>query len=168
MKADLEGTPLWVSVDETTDVAGRYFANVLIGKLDKEKSLSPILIACTFLENPDVAAIARLINWSLLDLWPNFDSNLLTVMLSDSADYMLKAGNNLKVFNPKMCHLTCLAHSLHKLAETVRELFPVVNHLISAVKKVVCKTPSRIATWKNNYPHLPLPPSPCGFYSKKL
>lgn len=59
-----------------------------------------------------------------------------------------------------MIHLTCLAHALHRVAETVRSLFTDVDSLISQVKKVFLKAPSRVQVLKENYPDLCLPPQP--------
>jgi len=48
---------------------------------------------------------------------------------------MLKSGKALIVLYPKMIHLTCLAHAIHRIAETVRDEFPLVDNLISETKK---------------------------------
>lgn len=81
-------------------------------------------------------------------------------MYTDAAAYMLKAGNSLNVFYPNLLHVTCLAHGLHRVAETVRDLFPEVNTLISATKKVFLKAPYRIQCYKQRLPDTPLPPEP--------
>lgn len=52
------------------------------------------------------------------------------------------------------------AHAFHRVSECVRALFLKVNELISVTKKVFKKAPSRILTWKNTNPALPLPPDP--------
>ena len=80
--------------------------------------------------------------------------------MSDSAAYMLKAGRDLKIFFPQMYHVTCVAHGLHRVCELVRGMFPEVNDLISNVKKIFRKAPSRIVAWKETFPSLPLPPEP--------
>lgn len=81
------------------------------------------------------------------------------MFLFDSAAYMLKAGQVLKVFHPKMVHITCIAHGFHRLYEEIRSKFPLVNSLISNTK-VFLKAPSRVATFKVAHPELPLPPQP--------
>ena len=149
-----------MSVDETTDTAGRYVANVLVGKLQAEEYHAPVVVNCAFLEKTDANAIARLVDSTMKWIDPEFDNTLILAMVTDSAAYMLKAGSNLKIFYPKLKHLTCLAHALHRLAEKLREMFSDVNDLISNVKRIFLKAPSRIATWKGSYPDLPLPPSP--------
>uniref|UniRef100_A0A2S2QQ22 DUF659 domain-containing protein n=2 Tax=Sipha flava TaxID=143950 RepID=A0A2S2QQ22_9HEMI len=73
---------------------------------------------------------------------------------------MIKAANALEVLYPKMIHLTCLAHALHRVAETVRCQYPDVDLLISTMKRIFLKAPSKIEIFKNNYPNIPLPPQP--------
>lgn len=67
---------------------------------------------------------------------------------------------SLRVIFPKMIHLTCLAHGMHRLAETVRYQFDNVNRLISSMKAVFLKSPARIRYFKENAEDIPLPPSP--------
>lgn len=59
-----------------------------------------------------------------------------------------------------MVHVTCLAHALHRVAEEIRNQFPEVDELISCVKKVFLKAPSRVVHFKSVAPEVPLPPSP--------
>ena len=59
-----------------------------------------------------------------------------------------------------MLHVTCLAHGLNRVAEEVRNQFPLVNGLISNGKKVFVKAPHRIREFKHRYPDTPLPPEP--------
>lgn len=152
---------VWVSIDETTDVEGRYIANIIVGKLCSDTPSTPFLLNCEVLEKCNHATISRFFNDSMGLLWPNgvlHDKVLL--FLSDAAPYMVKAGNALRVFYPKMIHLTCLAHAMHRVAETVRSMYPDVDLLISTVKKIFLKAPSRVAVLKQNYPELCLPPQP--------
>ncbi|KRX38199.1 hypothetical protein T09_8876, partial [Trichinella sp. T9] len=59
-----------------------------------------------------------------------------------------------------MLHLTCLDHGLHRIAEHIRCLFPDVDRLISNVKKVFLKAPSRVQLFKEMAPEIPLTPQP--------
>ena len=152
--------PIWVGVDETTDAMARYVANVLIGRLDNEKYHTPYLANMVFLEKTNSATISRLVNNTLKFLWPNFDADLLKLLLSDAAAHMLKSGQELKVFYPTLLHITCLAHGLHRVCESVREMFTEVNDLVSAMKRIFVKATSRIIIWKEAYPEVPLPPEP--------
>jgi hypothetical protein len=70
------------------------------------------------------------------------------------------AAKSLKTSFSKMVHLTCLAHGLHRIAETVRLSYPEVDSLIANVKKVFLKAPNRVQKFLELYPKLPLPPKP--------
>ena len=129
--------PMWVGVDETTDAMARYVANVLIRRLDNEKDHAPYLANVVFLEKTNSATISRLVNNTLKFLWPNFDADLLKLLLSDAAAYMLKSGWELKVFYPTLLHITCLAYGLHCVCESICEIFPEVNDLICTVKRIL-------------------------------
>lgn len=61
------------------------------------------------------------------------------LVVTDAAAYMIAAMNSLKILFPKMLHLTCFAHGLHRLAEFVRHEFPDVNKMISNIKAVFVK-----------------------------
>lgn len=156
----LDGHPLWISVDETTDVKGRHVAIVLVGRLDNEKYHQPHVVNIAFMEKTNSDTIAQLINDTIRGLFPQFEADLLKLFLTDGAPYCLRAGQNLKVFYPELQRITCIAHGIHRVAEEVREMFPAVNELISSVKKIFKKAPSRVALWKECCPDLPLPPDP--------
>lgn len=159
IKRALDQHPIWICVDETMDVENRHVANILMGWLDVEYH-PPFLVHCGFLEKTNAARIARFVNDIICDLFPLFNSSLFKVYLTDAAPYCIHSGHDLKVFYPDLQHVTCVAHGHHRLAEEVREMFPTVNGFVSAVKKVFKKSPSRIATWKEHNPNLPLPPEP--------
>lgn len=73
---------------------------------------------------------------------------------------MKKAMGSLQVLFPKMVHITCLAHGIHRVAETIRSHFPDVNILISSVKKVFLKAQSRKNAFIQMANGCPLPPVP--------
>ncbi|KAK4882311.1 hypothetical protein RN001_005630 [Aquatica leii] len=59
-----------------------------------------------------------------------------------------------------MIHVTCLAHGLQRVAETVRFTYANVNTMISSVKKVFLKAPSRLQLFREIAVGIPLPPTP--------
>jgi uncharacterized protein (UPF0147 family) len=61
---------------------------------------------------------------------------------------------------PKLIHLTCVAHAIHRVAESIRDTFPDIDKLIAEGKKVFLKAPKRIQILKEMEPDLPLPPKP--------
>jgi hypothetical protein len=73
-------------------------------------------------------------------------------LVMDSVAYMLKAGKTLAVLYLKMIHTTCLAHGLYRVAETIREEFPLVNKIVSAGKKIFLKAPKRVEVFKEILP----------------
>ena len=164
IKKDLSGKPFWLGIDECTDAMGRPLVNVLVGALGQELFQKPYLVECTYLDGPaNNESITEVVQKTIQDLFgfKTFDIEQFRALLSDAVGYMLKAGNNLKAFYPKLLHITCLCHAMHRVCEHVREMFPKVNHLIGLVKKIFLKAPSRIATWHETNPDIPLPPEPC-------
>ena len=161
IRNDIGSSPVWISADGTTDAAGRFIANLIVGKMDSEAASKPYLIYCKPLEVTNSSTIARFINDGLKVLWQDgVKEERVLLMYTDAAPYMLKAGKSLAVFYPNLVHVTCMAHALQRVAETVRHEFPEVNSLISATKKVFLKCPYRIQRYKEQLPDVPLPPEP--------
>jgi hypothetical protein len=73
---------------------------------------------------------------------------------------MVKAANSLQALYSKMVHVTCLAHAHHRVAETIRGKFNNVDRLVSNVKKVFLKAPSRLEIFKTEDSGISLPPAP--------
>jgi hypothetical protein len=150
---------LWVSIDETTDVDGRYVANVIIGTLEIGCSGKTFLFNCEVLDKVNNSIIAKLFDPSMSLLWSKgIKHDNLLLFLSDAAPYMVKVGKNIKAFYTKMEHVTCLAHSLHREAEEIRKKFPEIDAFISNVKMIFLKCPSQILKFKEMAPGIPMPP----------
>ncbi|KAL4098224.1 hypothetical protein QTP88_022868 [Uroleucon formosanum] len=161
IRAYVSEKKIWVSIDETTDVAGRYVANVIIGTLEIDNPGKIFLLNSEVLDKTNYATICRLFDNSLLIVWPEgIRRENILLFLSDAAPYMVKAGKSLKIFNPKMEHITCLAHALHRVCEEIRLQFPKVDKLISNMKKIFLKAPSQKQIFRNIAPNIPLPPEP--------
>lgn len=112
IRQELSTGYLWVSSDCSRDSQGREVAHVLMGKLDSDQYTKPFLVHVEFLEKADGDAMARLINTAFQNLDANFDPNRALIYMSDGAPYMKKSGRNLRVFYPKLLHVTCSAHCL--------------------------------------------------------
>ena len=82
------------------------------------------------------------------------------LLLSDAAAYMLKARIALCGTYPKMRHLTCLAHALHRICEEIRAYARRVDALIATGNRQFRKCPSRVMAFKRNLPNVSLPPKP--------
>lgn len=128
---------LWVSIDETTDATGRYVANVIIGILDSEESISKqkYLLNTAVLDKANHCTIARLFEESIKSLGENFDKDSILLFITDAAPYMMKAAKAIQTFYPKIIHLTCLTHSLHRVCEQIRGLYTNVIVLSLTLKK---------------------------------
>lgn len=57
------------------------------------------------------------------------------VLILSATAHMVKAGNNLKLFCLNLIHVTCLAHAMSIVAESLNDQFPTANYLISNVEK---------------------------------
>ncbi|KAL4092042.1 hypothetical protein QTP88_026616 [Uroleucon formosanum] len=162
IREQIKGNKIWVSIDETTDSEGRYVANVIIGTLNTDAPGKTYLLTTEVLEKANNSTIVKLFDHSMFVLWPNgirHDDVLLFV--TDAAPYMVKAGQTFQSLYSKMIHLTCLAHGIHRVAENIREKFKKVDKLISRVKQVFLKAPSRVLVFKSEAPAtIPLPPEP--------
>lgn len=135
MKRIAAGKYLWVSIDETTDVEQRYVANLTFGILGE--SDRSYLFASKVLDATNSNTIASFFDQSMNEL--NIDKNKVLLVVTDAAPYMVKAMKSLNVLYPKMIHVTCLAHGLHRVADFIRTKFSDVNDLISSVKKIFRK-----------------------------
>jgi hypothetical protein len=65
IRSDIRRNRAWKSVDETTDLCGRYIANFVVGKLNPDESGTPHLLACKVLEKTNHSTTARFVNDSL-------------------------------------------------------------------------------------------------------
>lgn len=91
------------------------------------------LIHTKKLDKINFSTISQLFNKSMGILWPNgVQHKYVLLFISDVAPYMVKAGTALQVFYSKMLHVTCAAHSLHRVAEQVRSHFSTVDKLIAS------------------------------------
>ena len=70
---------------------------------------------------------------------------------------MTSAGRKMKEFYPNRIHVTCVAHGIHRICETLRDSFPDVKRLISCARKIFLKCPSRVLQYKEKL-NCALPP----------
>ncbi|KAF0751987.1 DUF4371 domain-containing protein [Aphis craccivora] len=128
--------PIWVSIDETIDVDSRFIANIIIGKLDDNKS-KPFLLNCEKLDKCNHQTIAQFFNNSMNILWPDvvLHDNVL-LFVSDAAPYIVKADVITKLETRDLT----LVDSLNIVEETVKKLEKVqgkIGEIINTkVKKI--------------------------------
>jgi hypothetical protein len=107
-------------------------ANLIVGVLDG----SYYLVAVSQLDKTNNLTITRFVNDSLSGLYlPAVPHEKILMMVTDAATYMIKTGENLKIFFPNLFHLTCVAYGINRVTEAVRTEYLLVNRLINNVKK---------------------------------
>jgi hypothetical protein len=100
---------IWVCIDETSDVDGRFVANVVVGTLKHEEPGEIFLLACQVLERVNNSSIAVVFDNAMNLLWPDkVERENVLLFVSDAAPYMIKAAQALQLLYPKMIHVTCL------------------------------------------------------------
>jgi hypothetical protein len=82
------------------------------------------------------------------------------IFLTDAALHMIKAASGLNMLNPKMVHVTCIAHVLDRVAKEIRTRYPDFNKLILNIRKVFIKAPLMVQQFKQKMPSLLLHPHP--------
>jgi hypothetical protein len=162
IRKQLDGQYVWISIDETTDCAGRYVSNVIVGSLNPiaERNVK-FLLNMEFLDKTNNFTIVQSVNNALMVLWPEgikYDKVLL--LLTDAAAYMKLAGKTLCNTFPNLIHLTCLAHAMHNVCEHIMHNYGNVNRLVSCGKKIIVKSLSRKQLFKEKFPTTPTPPEP--------
>ena len=85
---------------------------------------------------------------------------MILLFISDAAPYMTKAAQAINIFYPKIIRITCFMHGIHRACEKIRSMYPNVDRLISNIKKVFLKAPSRVQIFKSVESGLELPPQP--------
>jgi hypothetical protein len=109
-------------------------ANLIVGVLD----CSYYLVAVSQLDKTNNLTITRFVNDSLSGLYlPAVPHEKILMMVTDAATYMIKTGENLKIFFPNLFHLTCVAYGINRVTEAVRTEYLLVNRLINNVKKKI-------------------------------
>ncbi|XP_018493904.1 uncharacterized protein LOC100901058 [Galendromus occidentalis] len=160
IRQEIGSCKIYVSIDETTDSAGRSIANIVVGKLERTHLGKGHLLMCELLERCNATSIAQIFVKSMEFVWPEgVQHDRVLLFVTDAARYMVKAAKSLKILFPRLIHLTCIAHGLHRVAEEARTLFPKVDRLIASMKMVLLKSPCRIALFRERV-ELPLPPKP--------
>jgi len=92
---------IWVSTDETSDVDGRFVANIVVGTLKHEEPGEIFLLACEVLERVNNSSIAVVFDNAMNLLWPDkVERENVLLFVSDAAPYMIKAAKALQLLYP--------------------------------------------------------------------
>ena len=145
---------IFVIVDEST-LSGTLYLNILVGSLETPPHVSYLYDCQPLKYAPNSNIIAQVIDNAVSNLGINRSFCLL---LSDAAKYMIAAGLTLKSLYPKLFHVTCVAHLLHKCAMKIKSHFEDVDQLIVKVKALIIKNKTRQAKFSAiGYPPQPVP-----------
>jgi hypothetical protein len=151
-----------VSTDETINASGRKVANIVIGVLKNDQTLSDksFLLSCKEMSAVNHTTIAPVFNEAKQTLWPHGVKFDMLLLVTDAACYMKKAAEGLSVSYPKLIHVTCVVHALHSVCETIPVLYPNVDKLVANWRKIFVKSPARIEIFKNKAPDTPILTTP--------
>jgi hypothetical protein len=89
----LSGKKIWVSIDETTDIEGRFVANVIVSTLEVDCLCKQYLVHSELLEKTNNLTVNKLFDKSIGLIGVQHDGVLL--FTSDAAPYMVKAAISL-------------------------------------------------------------------------
>lgn len=157
----LQSKKIFVSIDETTDKVNRQVAVVMVGSLEINKPGKVFLLDVVTLEAANWATISGAIRNAIDSIFPESNPDAVLFFVTDSASNMNKAFYDcLAKEYPKMTHITCLAHGVHRLSLKILSEFPLAKKVIMDVKALFHLSPKRRAQWRELFPHLPLPPAP--------
>lgn len=151
VKNKLKNNLFYLIIDESQINNSKYLS-IQIGML-----ISPFkhfLIYCRIKEAVNCDVICDSIQEALKEY--DLDYKKFSLMISDAASYMVKAGRVLKEKIPNLFHVTCFAHLIHNCAFKVKDYFKSVDFLISSVKRLVLKSKDRKKMFVNISP----PPEP--------
>lgn len=153
IKLEIQKNKIWVSIDETCDIEGRFIANVIVGILRPDCPGRIFLLHSEELDKANHSTICKLFDKAMGILWSgDIKYNSVLLFLSDAAPYMVKAGTVLKNMYKKMINVTCCAHGLHRIAEEIRGQFGIVDELISNMKNIFRKALYRVEMFKLEAP----------------
>jgi hypothetical protein len=110
---------------------------VIVGTLFADCPGNIYLLRSEVLEKVSHTTIAILFESAMKMLWKDeVKRDRILLFVTDAAPYMLKAGKGLKMLYPRIIHVTCPAHGLHRVAEEIQGNYPDADSLISKVKKI--------------------------------
>lgn len=139
-------TNAYFIVDETSDSQSRNVVNILVGKLSREPSRA-MLLDVQFQNQTNNVTIQEAILKACTLLWPGKATfPKLHLIVSDQAEYMLKAVHQMKLskqFYPNVHHITCINHALNLVCNAIRKNELLVDKLFAKEKEFFCNSNKR-------------------------
>jgi hypothetical protein len=119
------------------------------------------LLACEVLERVNNSSNVVVFDIAVNLLWLNkVEQENVLLFVSDAAPYMIKSAKALQLLYPKIIHVTCLTHALHRVAEEVRGSYSEVDNKLQTERRFLLSLPFVCRSLKKRPPTLPLPPQP--------
>lgn len=157
IKSIIKGHMLHFQIDEATDSCGRAVISMLVCPLTGNKE-EMLLFYIEYVEETNSRTIQQEFLKALQLLFPgNIPYDILIVVTTDQASYMLKAFKNLKEIFSNLKHITCLAHAFHLVCENMRNECATLNEFIYRLKSLLGKSRKQRAIY-SKLTSLPLPP----------
>ena len=90
------------------------------------------------------SVINQILNDACIRLWPKgIPYDKIRLIITDAATYMKKAFKEHPLFTSAI-HVTCLAHAIHNLCETIRAHYNLVNRFVAEAKRrITCSKTDR-------------------------
>uniref|UniRef100_A0A915IIW2 DUF659 domain-containing protein n=1 Tax=Romanomermis culicivorax TaxID=13658 RepID=A0A915IIW2_ROMCU len=124
-------------------------AGYMVLAMTNLKAMFPNLHQMYNLEKTNNSTVMGSIINACTTLWPGgIQYDKLLQVVSDQAGYMVLAMTNLKAMFPNLHHVTCLAHSLHRVCESIRNEYSHAKDFIGALRKVLLKAPAHVQLYK--------------------
>jgi DNA-binding CsgD family transcriptional regulator len=155
--SQLDGQPFAIYIDETQDCRKRKVVNTIVLPLTG-KPENPMLYDTSFVDSADTSTLSGIVNRIAMSI--SKDPKLFRLLVTDQCRTNLAAGRELRAFFKNFFHITCLAHGLHLLCETIREEYPKVNSLVSNMKSVLSYSKKRQDLYRLILEAEPMPPTP--------
>lgn len=159
------GVPVVLMLDETRDATGRNVLNVLCGRLDGEPlkmrliKVGELIIIfaqlgtinihrhSAFIEKTDSSHVSQEFVRAINEL--KIEYNDVWLVVTDQAKYMVKCFRDLKGLFPRMNHVSCLAHAMHRVCEHIREKHDLVDNFLGKMRVVFTRSNDRSQLWKD-------------------
>lgn len=152
----MQSVPYAIYIDETQDILKRKVVNTIVVPLTG-KSERPLLYDTEFVDSANKASLSAIVNRVAMSI--SSDSSLFKLLVTDQCRTNIAVGRDLKVFYKDFLHITCLAHGVHLLCETIREHFDKANTFVSHMKNVMSNSRARVERYRELTGE-PLPPKP--------
>lgn len=159
IRNDIGDSWIYLQIDESR-IADRGIVSVLVGRLDGHKPISHCINIVELDTNINNTHISQIVNDSLHIIWPDtIYYDRFRLLVTDQAKYMLKAGQNLKLLYPKLLHITCICHALHRVCEKVHSDRRFAKKFVEKLSKVLSRCPRRqnLLSFHTGAPMHPLP-----------